>query len=96
MLLSVYLTHSSTISPYKYNEEAQSGVNISAWENCGKIFKKVKRRNEHVKSRGITFACDQCERKFSSKKILNGHEKQNTPTNLDISYVKNPLKTNRD
>ena len=72
--LSVYSTRNLTIPPYITKKESQRGFNISASESCGKTFKKVKRINEHVESCGISFACDQCDREFGSKKIY-GHMK---------------------
>ena len=97
MSLSVYSTRNLTFPPKKYNEEAKRGVNISAYENCGKTSKKTKRWNEHVKSCGLSFASDQCEWEFASKKILNGQKKAKHTIELkNVSYVKNALKTNQE
>ena len=89
MSLSVYSTRNLAFPPKKYNEEAKRGVNISACQ--------TKRWKEHVKSCGLSFASDQCEWEFASKKILNGQKKAKHTIELkNVSYVKNALKTNQE
>ena len=45
----------------------------------------------------VSFASDQCEWEFASKKILNGQKKAKHTIELkNVSYVKNALKTNQE
>ena len=76
-----------------YNSKAKDGIKIEPFDQYGRLFKNLKRRNEHVKFCGNSLNCQECGKTFKTQQSLVGQKKAlNILRNTNAKFVKNVLR----